>query len=59
MLMHAGNNAFGLWVGGASLGLETLEWQYYAAAGTIFALSLWIIYRNRTPLPTRPVYRGV
>ena len=58
MLMHAGNNAFGLWAGGGGLGLETLDWQYYAAAGSIFALALWIIYRNRTPLPTRPVYRG-
>ena len=58
MLMHAGNNAFGLWAGGGGLGLETLDWQYYAAAGSIFALALWIIYRNRTPLPTRSVYRG-
>jgi sodium transport system permease protein len=59
MLMHAGNNAFGLWAGTGSLGLESLGWQYYAAAGMIFALSLWIIYRNRTPLPTRPVYPGI
>ena len=58
MLMHAGNNAFGLWAGGGGFGLETLDWQYYAAAGSIFALALWIIYRNRTPLPTRSVYRG-
>ncbi len=52
MLLHAGNNALGVLAGDA-LSPEFLLWRHYAAAMAIFALSLWIIYRNRTPLPTR------
>lgn len=52
MLMHAGNNAIGV-LAGNWFSLETLHWWHFVAAITIFALSLWIIYRNRTPLPTR------
>jgi sodium transport system permease protein len=49
MLLHAGNNAFGV-IAGNWFSPETLPWADYAAATAIFSLSLWIIYRNRTPL---------
>ncbi len=52
MLLHAGNNAIGV-LGGSWFPLEALGWPQFAAATAIFSLSLWIIYRNRTPLPTR------
>jgi sodium transport system permease protein len=52
MLLHAGNNAIGV-LGGTWFSLETLHIWHFAAAIAIFSLSLWIIYRNRTPLPTR------
>ena len=52
MLLHAGNNALGV-LGGDWFSPEMLLWSHYLAAAAIFALSLWIIYRNRTPLPTR------
>ncbi len=42
MLMHAGNNAFGVWAGAM---LESLNGFHYAAGVAVFALSLWIIYR--------------
>ncbi|HLH30259.1 MAG TPA: ABC transporter permease subunit [Terriglobia bacterium] len=46
MLLHAGNNAIGV-IGGDWFSIEALHWRHYAAAAAIFALSLWIIYRNR------------
>ena len=52
MLLHAGNNALGV-IGGNWFSFEALHWGHYAAATAIFALALWIIYRNRTPLVTR------
>jgi membrane protease YdiL (CAAX protease family) len=52
MLLHAGNNALGV-IGGNWLSVEALQWGHFAAAASIFSLSLWIIYRNRTPLPTQ------
>jgi sodium transport system permease protein len=52
MLLHAGNNAIGV-LGGSWFSIETLHWQHFGAAAAIFALSFWIIYRNRTPLPVR------
>jgi hypothetical protein len=52
MLLHAGNNAIGV-LGGSWFTIEALHWPQFAAATAIFSLSLWIIYRNRTPLPTR------
>jgi membrane protease YdiL (CAAX protease family) len=52
MLLHAGNNTLGV-IGGSWLSVETLRWPHYGAAAAIFSLSLWLIYRNRTPLPTR------
>jgi len=52
MLLHAGNNALGV-VLGNDLNLYVLRSWHFLAAFTIFGLSLFIIYRNRTPLPTR------
>jgi sodium transport system permease protein len=52
MLLHAGNNAIGV-LGGTWFSMEALHWQHFGAAAAIFALSFWIIYRNRTPLPLR------
>jgi sodium transport system permease protein len=52
MLLHAGNNALGV-LAGDTFSLEAVQWWHFAAALTIFGLSLWIIYRNRTPLPVR------
>jgi membrane protease YdiL (CAAX protease family) len=52
MLMHAGNNAIGV-VGGTWFSLEALQWWHFVAGMAIFTLSLWIIYRNRIPLPVR------
>ncbi len=52
MLMHAGNNAIGV-VGGQYFSLEMLHWWHFVAAVAVFGLSLWLIYRNRTPLATR------
>src|SRR5204863_5716372 len=52
MLLHAGNNALGVLVGNW-ISVDALQWGHYAAAVAIFSLSLWIIYRNKTPIPTR------
>jgi membrane protease YdiL (CAAX protease family) len=52
MLLHAGNNALGV-LAGDLFNVETLTWAHYAAAAAIFSLSLWIIYRNRTPMSAR------
>jgi len=49
MVMHAGNNALGV-LGGDWLNPDALQFGHYAAGMAIFALSLWVIYRNRTPL---------
>ena len=50
MLLHAGNNAFGV-IAGEWFKIEALRWTHFAASGAIFLLSFWIIYRNRTPYP--------
>ena len=47
MLLHAGNNALGVFAGGL-LNPDVVQWWHYVAAVTVFALSLWIIYRNRS-----------
>ena len=51
MLLHAGNNAFAVWAGQAGIPLGALDWWLYLAAAVIFALSFYLIYRNRTPYP--------
>jgi hypothetical protein len=55
MLLHAGNNAIGV-LEPSWFSIEALHWPHFAAAGMIFALSLWIIYRNRVTsnLPLKP-----
>lgn len=55
MLLHAGNNAIGV-IGSSWFSIEALRWPHFAAAAAIFALSLWIIYRNRvtSSLPSNP-----
>jgi len=55
MLLHAGNNAIGV-IGSSWFPIEALRWPHFAAAAAIFALSLWIIYRNRvtSSLPSKP-----
>jgi len=52
MLLHAGNNALAV-VSVNALNLYVLRWWHFLAAFMIFGLSLFIIYRNRTPLPSR------
>lgn len=52
MLLHAGNNAFAVLIGKAGFKPASFEWPLYVAAGAIFTLAMWIIYRNRTPAPT-------
>src|SRR5439155_25432821 len=52
MLLHAGNNAIGI-LAGSYFSLDVLQWWHFAAAIAIFALSLWIIYRNRLVRGTR------
>jgi sodium transport system permease protein len=47
MLLHMGNNAWGVWAGLHDLDADTLGPWHSAAMITIFALSMWIIYRNR------------
>ena len=51
MVVHAGNNAFGMWAGLQEFPLGRLDWWIYVAAGIVFALSFYIVYRNRTPYP--------
>jgi len=46
MLLHAGNNALSVLTGNL-YSLDVVRWWHFLAAFTIFALSLWIIYRNR------------
>ena len=51
MLIHAGNNAFGLWAAKMDFQVSTLHWWIYLAAAAVFCLSLYIFYRYRTPYP--------
>jgi sodium transport system permease protein len=45
MLLHAGNNALGV-LGGSFVNPQVANWWHILAATTVFALSLWIIYRS-------------
>jgi membrane protease YdiL (CAAX protease family) len=47
MLLHMGNNAWGLWAGMHDFDPESLGAWPSAALLAIFCLSMWIIYRNR------------
>jgi sodium transport system permease protein len=51
MLLHFGNNAFGIWSEKSGLSLDAIQWWQYIGPVAIFVLALYIIYRNRTPYP--------
>jgi sodium transport system permease protein len=51
ILMHAGNNAFGLWAAKNDFQVATLSWWVYLAATAVFGICIYIFYRNRTPYP--------
>jgi len=47
MILHMGNNSWGVWAGLHDFDADTLgPWQS-AAMLSVFALSMWVIYRNR------------
>ena len=47
IILHVLNNSFALWAGDHGWPLGRLESWHYGAATVIFALAMWIIYRNR------------
>jgi membrane protease YdiL (CAAX protease family) len=51
MLVHAGNNALGLWLGEMEISAGNLAWWWYLAAAAVLALAFYILYRARTPYP--------
>jgi sodium transport system permease protein len=51
MLVHAGNNALGLWMGKMDVSTGNLAWWWYLAAAAVLALAFYILYRVRTPYP--------
>jgi len=51
MLLHAGNNAFGIFAAKYDFPVAGLDWRGYLAAAAVFALCFYILYRNRTPYP--------
>jgi sodium transport system permease protein len=46
MVLHAGNNALSVFLE-SLFNPDVANWWHFLAAGIVFALSLWIIYRNR------------
>jgi hypothetical protein len=51
MVLHAGNNAWSYWLSQAGISMSNLHWGYHVAAAAVFAASLALIYRFRTPYP--------
>jgi len=51
MLLHILNNSFAAWTAQNGWSVTSLEPGHDVAATIIFALAMWIIYRNRTPYP--------
>ena len=51
MAVHAGNNALALLASRSGIAISRFGWSIYVAAGAVFALSFYILYRNRTPYP--------
>ena len=51
MLWHALNNAMALYIGSAKVDLTANSWLAYAGATLALTLSLWVIWKNRTPYP--------
>jgi sodium transport system permease protein len=47
ILLHMGNNAWGVWAGQHGFDPDTMEPWQFAGMISIFALSMWIIYRSR------------
>ncbi len=47
LLLHMGNNAWGVWASKHDFDADTMQPWQSAAMIAIFALSIWIIYRNR------------
>jgi len=47
MLLHMGNNAWGVWAGLHDFDADNFSPWHSAGMITVFALSMWIIYRNR------------
>jgi sodium transport system permease protein len=47
MLMHILSNAFAIWASDHDWPVDALLWWHYALSAVIFALAMWIIYRNR------------
>jgi sodium transport system permease protein len=50
MVLHALNNSFAVWASDHGWPLNSLDPLHYVAATVIFALAMWIVYRNRTPV---------
>jgi sodium transport system permease protein len=53
MLLHMLNNAFAVWTSENGWSVTSLDPGHYLAATVIFALAMWIIYRNRNPYPLK------
>ena len=51
MVAHAGNNATALIAGMSGFEVGNLDWWAYLLAAAVYALSFYILYRNRTPYP--------
>ncbi len=49
--VHIGNNALAAIAGASGVAISRLAWWAYALGVTVFALSYYVIYRNRTPYP--------
>jgi len=52
MLLHMGNNAWGVWASKHDFDFDSMRPWQSAAMITIFTLSMWIIYRNRVQSET-------
>lgn len=51
MFAHAASNALSFWAARQGWPLVTLDWWWYLATATAFALSFYLLYRIRTPYP--------
>ncbi len=53
IVLHILNNSFAVFASSRDWPIASLEPWHYAAATLIFAMAMWIIYRNRTPYPLK------
>ncbi len=51
IVVHAGNNALAVLAGTSDISMSRFAWWVYILALGVFALSYYVIYRNRTPYP--------